>query len=125
MDILGLSKGEIDELFVKDRQVKQSDIRRRNAEAARIKADAKKQERLKKALNAEALALFKKQMEEADRVKKEEAVEKEKIMNLQICKKYTDGATLKSLRDEYIIKQCQLDRILKNNKIPKRSTQTN
>ena len=116
MDILGLSKGEIDELFVKDRQVKQSDIRRRNAEAVRIKADAKKQERLKKALNAEALALFKKKQEEEARLMKREADDRQKIMNLQILKKYDDGATLKSLMDEYNVSRQKLIWLLKKNK---------
>jgi YesN/AraC family two-component response regulator len=44
---------------------------------------------------------------------KREAEEKQAILNLQICKKYTDGATLKSLKDEYNVTQAYLNRIFK------------
>ena len=65
--------------------------------------------------------MFKKGQEEEARLMKREADDRQKIMNLQICKKYNDGATLKSLRDEYLIKQSHLDKILKNNNTPKRT----
>ena len=128
MDTLGLSKAEIDELFKNneqneraeiddlfknDRQKERAEIKRVNAEAKRNKAEEKRQQRLQKAIKAEADELIKKQQEEEARVMKREAEEKQTIINLQICKKYTDGATIKSLKDEYNVTRAYLNRIFK------------
>lgn len=113
MDILGLSKGEIDELFKKDRQEERAATRLAHAEIKRNKAEQRRHERYEASLKADADELLKKEQEEEARLMKIEAVEKQKIMNLQILKKYNDGATLKSLRDEYNVTQYHLNNLLK------------
>ena len=120
MDILGLSKGEIDELFKKDRQAERAATRQAHAEIKRNKAEQKRNDRYEASLKADADELLKKEQEEADRLMKREADDKQKIMNLQILKKYDDGATLKSLMDEYNVSRQKLIWLLKKNK----STQT-
>jgi hypothetical protein len=56
---------------------------------------------------------IKMEQEQKARDMKREAEEAQAILNLQICKKYTDGATIKSLKDEYNVTRAYLNKIFK------------
>lgn len=106
MDNLGLSKDEIKDLFKKTKGDTRHDIKMAE-NIFRMKAN------YEAAVKAEADELLKKQQEKEALEMKREEEEKQTIMNLQICKKYTDGATIKSLKDEYNVTKPYLNKIFK------------
>jgi len=95
-DILGLSK------MTKDEQKKYELMKAYDDEETRIEN-------------------IKKEQAEIAYNKKREEEDKKTIMNLKICKKYTDGATLKSLMNDYDVSRAYLNRIFKKYKIPKQT----
>ena len=65
---------------------------------------------------------IKKEQAEATYNAKRQAEEVQKEIDRQIYKKYIEGATLKSLKDEFNVTQANLNRIFKKYKIPKQTS---
>ena len=108
MDILGLSKDEITKLFKPARVPRGvrpviTPVIQTRPEYVMMEIDE---------FIAREHQLEMEQKQKAYDMKREEE-EKQALINLQICKKYTDGATLKSLKDEYNVTQAYLNRIFK------------
>jgi hypothetical protein len=131
MDVFGLNQSEINGLFIKNTQKQPIATRQEKAQAkwinlyeqTAIDEQYKKptKEELMKAYDEEETRLenIKKEQAETAYNAKRQAEEEQKVIELQICKKYTDGETLKSLINEYNVSQQKLRWLFKKYKISK------